>query len=232
MWSFFIDGGWFMAVLGLVSLVGLAVILERGWALRWSRVVPDRLLDALEKYRGPDQYSRLREFCVQYNQSPLGRLILIALDHLDQPREEATSSIEVRARQEVVGLERGLVVLEIVVGIAPLLGLLGTIYGLILLFGDIGANGVQDNQSLARGIAVALNTTMMGLLIAVPALTAWSSFSKKVEVMAVELEAICSDFVKRAYQVHPEPLKSNSQNDLMAPNSRPTPGSAKTEPSA
>ncbi len=189
-----------MAVLGLVSLVGLAVILERAWALRWRRVTPFRLLAAIEKYRTPRELPKLREFCVQYDHSPLGRLLLIALDHLDQPREEAANTVEVRARQEIVGLERGLVVLEIVVGIAPLLGLLGTIYGLILLFGDIGAKGVQDNQSLARGIAVALNTTMMGLLIATPSLTAWSSFSKKVEVMAVELEAICDEFMKRAYR--------------------------------
>jgi biopolymer transport protein ExbB len=103
---------------------------------------------------------------------------------------------------------------------------------LILLFGDIGANGVQDNQSLARGIAVALNTTMMGLLIAVPALTAWSSFSKKVEVMAVELEAICSDFVKRTYQVQPESLKSKGQEDVMVPKSKSDSGSAKSDLSA
>lgn len=189
-----------MAILGLVSLIGLAVILERAWSLRWNKVTPPRLLDALEKYRTADQFSKLREYCVQYDDSPLGRLLLTALDHLDQPREDAVNSVEVRARQEIIGLERGLVVLEIVVGVAPLLGLLGTIYGLILLFGDIGTQGVQDNQSLARGIAVALNTTMMGLLIAIPSLTASSSFSKKVEVMAVELEAICDDFVKRAYR--------------------------------
>lgn len=189
-----------MAVLGLVSLIGLAVILERSWALRWRRITPDRLLEAVEKYRTPDQFSKLREYCVQYDYSPLGRLLLTALDHLDQPREDAANSVEVRARQEIIGLERGLVILEIVVGVAPLLGLLGTIYGLILLFGDIGTLGVQDNQSLARGIAVALNTTMMGLLIAIPSLTASSSFSKKVEVMAVELEAICDDFIKRAYR--------------------------------
>ena len=94
----------------------------------------------------------------------------------------------------------GVVVLEVVVGIAPLLGLVGTIHGLITLFGDLGSTGLADNSVLARGIAIALNTTLMGLLIAIPSLVAWSYYTKKVETLAVEMETLCDEFLRRQYR--------------------------------
>jgi biopolymer transport protein ExbB len=96
-------------------------------------------------------------------------------------------------------LERGLVILEIVVGIAPLLGLVGTIYGLILLFGNLGQTGLNDNTTLARGIALALNATLLGLMTAIPSLVAWSYYNKKIETLTVEMETICDEFVRRQY---------------------------------
>ena len=99
-----------------------------------------------------------------------------------------------------LGILRGLVVLEIIVGIAPLLGLVGTIVGMIAVFGDVGQSGLSDAAKLAQGIALILRATLIGLLIAIPALIAWSYFSKKVEVLAVEMEALCDDFVRRQYR--------------------------------
>lgn len=87
--------------------------------------------------------------------------------------------LQTRARREVASLERGLVVLEIVIGIAPLLGLVGTVYGLITLFGGLSAGGMGDYAVLAKGVSLALTTTLMGLLIAIPALVGWSYYSKK-----------------------------------------------------
>jgi biopolymer transport protein ExbB len=86
-----------------------------------------------------------------------------------------------------------------VVGIAPLLGLVGTIHGLITLFADLGRVGVSDNTVLAKGIAIALNTTLAGLLIAIPSLVAWSYFNKKVQVLAIEMETLCDEFLRRFY---------------------------------
>jgi biopolymer transport protein ExbB len=92
------------------------------------------------------------------------------------------------------------VVLEIVVGIAPLLGLVGTIYGMMTLFGDLGQSAAgADNAVLAQGISLILNFTMMGLLIAIPSLIAWNYYTKKVEMLAVEMETVCSDFLRRQY---------------------------------
>ena len=96
-------------------------------------------------------------------------------------------------------MERGIVVLEIVVGIAPLLGLVGTINGLISLFSGLSRTGLGDNAIVAHGISIALNTTLSGLLIAIPALIAWSYYNKKVETLAIEMETLCDGFLRRFY---------------------------------
>jgi biopolymer transport protein ExbB len=97
-------------------------------------------------------------------------------------------------------LERGLVVLEIVVGIAPLMGLVGTIFGMMTLFGGLAEQGLGDNAVLAKGISFILRFTMMGLLIAIPSLIAWSYYTKKVEMLAVEMESVCTEFLSRIYR--------------------------------
>jgi biopolymer transport protein ExbB len=142
--------------------------------------------------------ARVREACEKHP-SPLGRLLLFAANHLDWPKTENVSSLETAARREIVRLERGLVVLEIIIGIAPLLGLVGTILGMMDVFKDIGEAGLNNASTLAHGISVILNATLIGLLIAIPALVAWGYFSKKVEVLAVEMETACDEFVRRQY---------------------------------
>ena len=126
-------------------------------------------------------------------------MLLLASEHLDWPKADNVDALQTAARHEIVRLERGLVVLEIIVGIAPLLGLVGTIAGMMTLFGDIGVTGLNDAARLAKGIALILNATLIGLLIAIPSLIFWSYFSKKVEVFAVEMEALCDDFIRRQY---------------------------------
>ena len=91
-------------------------------------------------------------------------------------------------------------VLEVTVGIAPLLGLVGTIAGMMTLFAGIGKSGLPEAALLAKGIATILNATLMGLLIAIPSLVFWSYYSKKVEIIAVEMESLCDEFVRRQYR--------------------------------
>ena len=94
----------------------------------------------------------------------------------------------------------GLVVLEIIVGIAPLLGLVGTILGMMTTFEGVGQMGLNDAAGLARGIALILKATLIGLLIAIPALISWSYYTKKVEMLAVEMETLCDELVRRLYR--------------------------------
>ena len=185
-------------LLGMTSVVGLTFIVERALALRWGKVVPAEITSALAAYKSSADVKALAGAC-EKKPSPLGRLLLLALEHLDWPKDDNVDAIESAARHEIVRLERGLVVLEIIVGIAPLLGLVGTIAGMMTVFGDVGQTGLNDAAKLAAGIALILRATLIGLLIAIPSLIAWSYFSKKVEVFAVEMESLCDDFIRRQY---------------------------------
>jgi len=185
-------------LLTLTSVVGLTVILWRAYVLRWSKVAPQPIADALTECHTPEDVAKLREAC-ENHPSPLGRLLVFSANHLDWPKQENASSLETAARREVVRLERGLVVLEIIVGIAPLLGLVGTIIGMMNVFNDIGEAGLNNASRLAQGISLILKATLFGLLIAIPALVAWGYFSKKVEILAVEMETLCDEFIRRQY---------------------------------
>lgn len=186
-------------LLGLTSIIGLAFIIERGIALRWSKVVPPEIEKAVETCRTAEDLARLKRLCDRY-QSALGRLLLHSAEHLDWSKADNVDALQTRARHEIVRLERGLVVLEIIVGIAPLLGLVGTIIGMMTVFGDIGQTGLSDAGKLATGIALILRATLAGLLIAIPSLIFWSYYSKKVEMLASEMETLCDEFVRRQYR--------------------------------
>jgi biopolymer transport protein ExbB len=188
----------FFCIMVATSVVGLTFIIERGLALRWSKVVPADIATAADACRTSADLPTLQRIC-EKNPSSLARLLVAAGSHLDLPKEENENALQTRARQEITRLERGLVVLEIVVGIAPLMGLVGTIYGMMNLFGGLGQTGLGDNTVLAHGISLILRFTMMGLLIAIPSLIAWSYYNKKIEVLAVEMETVCSEFLRRQY---------------------------------
>ena len=143
-------------------------------------------------------HAELRGACTA-SATPLGRLLRIILEHLPYRREDNSAAVTIAARREVLALERGLVVLEIIVGIAPLLGLVGTIYGIIPLFGDFGKAVAGDNTLLAKGIGAALNKTLLGLMVAIPTLACWSLLNKRVEALALELESCCDELLRQRY---------------------------------
>lgn len=188
----------FILALVITSVIALTFIVERGLALRWQKVVPAAVESAVGHYHSARDLARLRNIC-EHHPSALSRLLLLASDHVDWPKTESINLLEKRARHEVVRLERGLVVLEIIVGISPLLGLVGTIYGLIILFGGMDQGNAADTARFAKGISLALNATLMGLLIAIPALVSWSYYSKKVENLTIEMETLCDEFLRRHY---------------------------------
>jgi biopolymer transport protein ExbB len=187
-----------IGILLSASVIGLTFIVERGLALREVKIIPPAVKGAMETCRTADDLPMLRRICQQHP-SPFSRLLLLAERHRQWPRTENASALETTARHEVSRLERGLVILEIVVGVAPLLGLVGTVYGLIALFASLGTSGLGDNNALARGIALALNATLLGLLTAIPSLIAWSYYNKKVEALAIEMAALCDNFLRQLY---------------------------------
>ncbi len=191
------DAGFFGSALLVLSVVALALVLERFWALRRSVVVPPELVRQLAA-----EDTVLQGACMA-KPSPLARLVVLILEHLPYRREDNAAAVAVAARREILALERGLVVLEIIVGTAPLLGLVGTIYGIIPLFGDFGKAVAGDNTLLAKGIGAALNKTLLGLMVAIPSLAAWSLLNKRVEALALELESYCDELLRQHYLIRP-----------------------------
>jgi biopolymer transport protein ExbB len=190
-----------LIIIGLLiatSIVGLTFIIERGVALRWNKVAPPEIEKAVHACQRGEDVAALRRICEEHP-SALGRLLLLASDRLSWPKDENVEALQTRARHEIVKLERGLVVLEIIVGIAPLLGLVGTIVGMMSAFREIGPTGLADASKLAQGIATILNATLIGLLIAIPSLIFWSYYTKKIEMLAVEMETLCDEFLRWQY---------------------------------
>ena len=192
--SFFVKGGFFMAVLVLLSIFSLAVILQRALVLKIDTVLPPDILRALESLKqGAPTDAFQKKLTAE--PSPLSRVLLTLIQHRDWPRAEAIESVQIRARHEIARLEAGLVFLEITTGISPLLGLLGTLSGLVGFFGNIGAHG--DPQMVANGISEALNCTIVGLGVAVPNLIAYNYFTRRVEVVSIELESLTTDLMTK-----------------------------------
>lgn len=186
-----------ITLLILLSVISLTFIIERGLALRSSKVIPPGLRKAQQQLQDIDDLPTLKTYCEHYD-STYGRLLAYAINNRHISRQENSESLQTRARHEIAKLERGLVVLEITTGIAPLLGLVGTIFGLITLFKAMGVAGADQSQ-FADGISIALQATLLGLTIAIPSLTAWSLYSKRIETFAVEIESHCDEFLRKHY---------------------------------
>lgn len=200
-YQFFVQGGFFMALLLVCSVISVAMIVLRGLALRRGLVVPaeiEKEIDGL-RHDDPDGVVRLSRL-VRSDRSALGRIAQTGLQHLSWPKSENVEAVQTRARHEIVRLEGGLFVLEVIVGIAPLLGLLGAVSGLVKVFGAFGDTAAgQDPRIIARGISEALSTTIVGLAIAIPSLIAHSYFSKKIETMSAEMESLVADLLAKCY---------------------------------
>src|SRR2546429_2224548 len=197
--GFFSRGGLFMWPLLACSIVSVTIMILRGLALRRKIVMPLAIEAEIERMapgESPERLSRI----VYHDPSSLARIARVALQHLRGPRSENVEVVETRARHEMVRLEKGLIVLEVITGIAPLLGLIGAVSGLVHVFSNLGlSSGASDTRQIALGISEALNATVFGLSIAVPTLIAFSYFSKKVEVMSVEMETLVVELISKCY---------------------------------
>jgi biopolymer transport protein ExbB len=197
--SFFTKGGLFMWPLLACSIVTVTTIVLSVLTLREKKVLPLVIESEIERLVPGGSAERLMRI-VNDDNSSLARITRVALQHMRWPRSENIEFAQTRARAELVRLERGLIVLEVVTGIAPLIGLIGTVSGLVQVFSGLGlSSGAADTKAVALGISMALNCTIFGLSIAVPSLIGFSYFSKKVEVLSVQMESIVSDLIAKCY---------------------------------
>ena len=196
--DFFVRGGFFMLLLLLLSVGAGAVILLRAFALRESVIIPPEIEMAIDALQPGDSPEGLFSTC-RSKPSPFGRIVTVGLQHLNWPRQENVEAVQVRARHEVVRMESGLAMLEVTTGVAPLLGLLGTLSGLVGVFANLGDGGTGDPVAVARGISEALNTTIVGLAVAAPSLVAHNYFQRKIETMAATMEGLVADLLAKCY---------------------------------
>ncbi|MGD8843228.1 MAG: MotA/TolQ/ExbB proton channel family protein [Gammaproteobacteria bacterium] len=180
-------GGWLMVPIIACSIIAFAIIIERLWTLRVKRVIPRRLVSQVwdqAKERKLD-IERLQELRAG---SPLGRILAAGLLNRDASREIMKESIEDTGRHVVHELERYINTLGTIAAISPLLGLLGTVIGMIQVFSTITTAGVGNPAALAGGISQALITTAAGMVVAIPSLMAYRYFRGKVDMLVIRME--------------------------------------------
>lgn len=185
------SGGWLMLPIILCSIISIAIIAERFWSLRMEKVLPKHLVATVWNSVKNDDFKRsdIEELS---RKSALGKILSAGLINRNQPRERIKESIEERGREVVHELERFLDILGTIASITPLLGLLGTVVGMISVFAAITTHGVGDPTAMAGGISQAMITTAAGLSIAIVSLVFYRYFRRKVDsiVVTMELEAI------------------------------------------
>jgi biopolymer transport protein ExbB len=187
MWEIIRAGGGFMWPIILCSVAAVAIILERLWALQSSRVIPRDLSQRVWNWVEADQISDKLITALRQN-SPLGQLLAIGIANRDRPRALMVERMQDGGRHVVHDLERFLNGLGTIAAVSPLLGLLGTVAGIIHAFNAITANGIGDPRVLSGGIGEALITTAAGLSVAIPSLIAYRYLRGKVERLVVRME--------------------------------------------
>ena len=180
-------GGWLMFPIILCSIISAAICVERFWTLRSSQIAPKNLLAQVWNWIKSNEMdtSRLREL---RNNSPLGQILAAGINSHRRGRELMKESIEEVAGHVVHELERYLNTLGTVAVISPLLGLLGTVIGMIKVFSAIRLEGTGNTAVLAGGISEALITTAAGLTVAIPSLFFYRYFQRKVDELVINME--------------------------------------------
>jgi len=181
----FLSGGWLMYPLLGCSIIAVAIIAERIWFLQEKKIIPENLVqDLLKRFTfRTGAPIRLTEIA---SQSPLGLVLARGLQHSEQGITAMRVRMEDQGRQVIVELERYLNTLGTIAAAAPLLGLLGTVLGMIQIFAVMG--GSPEPQALAGGIAQALLTTAFGLFVAIPSLMFYRYFRRRIDEFASKLE--------------------------------------------
>jgi len=181
------SGGWLMVPIILCSMVSLAIIAERFWSLRIDKVLPKHLVATVWNSVKNNTF-QTSDLELLSKQSALGKILSAGLVNRNQPRERIKESIEERGREVVHELERFLDILGTIASISPLLGLLGTVVGMIAVFATITTHGVGDPGALAGGISQAMVTTAAGLSVAIVSLVFYRYFRRRIDTIVVEME--------------------------------------------
>ena len=189
-----------MYPLVLVSVLSVAIIIERFYSLQKRKIIIPDILNVVEQFGSFKDMELAKNICAKYK-GPLPNLILLGLENSDLERADIKELIEDQGRQEVRHLEKGLTVLETVAVIAPLMGLLGTVLGMIRVFSVIKEQGIGQAAALSGGISEALITTVTGLFIGIPVLIFFNYFSQKAENFILDIEKYTTVLIQKIHKI-------------------------------
>lgn len=187
MWELVKAGGWPMVPLLLLGVLALAIVLERFWSLRRNEVLPPGLGQEVRNWAARGKLDPAHLATLRAN-SPLGALLAAALEARNRPRDQIRERIEDTGRHLVHRMERFLNALGTIASAGPLLGLLGTVVGMIQMFLGILDHGIGDVNQLAGGIGKALVCTAAGMIVAIPALMFHRFFKGRINGYVIDME--------------------------------------------
>ncbi len=199
------SGGWLMAPIVLCGIVAMGVSLERFWTLQQKRVIPEDLTSKVWGWVKKDQLDQ-KQIQSLHQGSALGQILAAGLINRDRERTVMKDSIEDTGRHVVHELERYLETLGTIAAVSPLLGLLGTVIGMVQVFTEITTQGVGNPAALAGGISTALITTAAGLSVAIPALIGYRYYRTRVDTLVVDME---KEAIKLVEALHRRQEKGN-----------------------
>ena len=199
-WDFVVKGGPVMIPIGICSLVALTVIIERLLSLRRGRIIPPDFRPALTGLlddSGDDRRGKALDYCQKHG-TPIAAIFGAGIKRLGEPVELVERHIQETGQREILKLRKYLRTLSVIAAIAPLLGLLGTILGMIKAFETVAASGeaLGRTELLAKGIYEAMITTAGGLIVAIPVVIAYHWFSARVERLVSEIDAMVVEFIE------------------------------------
>lgn len=211
MLELFERGGFMMYPLLLASLIAVAFIIERALSLRKRKILIPEIISVVNNFSTLRDIDLATTICEKYD-GPLPNIIRIGLNNYHLGRTEMRELLEDQGRQEIRKLEKGLVVLETIAAIAPLMGLLGTVLGMIQVFAVIKEQGIGQTAALSGGISEALLTTVTGLFIGIPALIAYNYFTSRAENLVLDIEKYANLLVQKILQIQKkEPVVSGQE---------------------
>ena len=187
MWEMILAGRYMMIPITLASLVGMAVLIERIYVLRQGKIIVPEIAEAVMTLSASKDLSVAYAIC-ERRPGPFANLVKAGLDHADNDWTVIRDVLEETGRQEATRLSRRLGVLETVAAVSPLLGLLGTVLGMIRVFATISLAGLGNPETLSSGISEAMVTTAAGLIIGIPALVAYNWLNGRADRIIFDLE--------------------------------------------
>ncbi len=196
MWVMIQKGGIVMYPILFCSVLTFAIFLEKMWSLRRSNVIPENFLKEVEEFLRVGKHNEALALCSASNSS-IARIIYAGLKRIGKNVEQIKEAVSDQGRQEAILMERYLTTLGTIAGVSPLLGLLGTVTGMIKTFNVLAlSKKLGDPGMLSAGISEALITTAAGLIVAIPSFILYKYFSSRVDRLVVKMEGISLKFIE------------------------------------